>query len=495
MMGNDDRDEWRDDASLIVIPAAIRGTDTRSVRIGTTARRTAATRGFFRVRGSRRRRRFVRSFVRSEDVRRGSSSSSSFHPLSSIYYYSIERWRKLKSKRHSYIMPTQCLSTAVVGAAFCAKRCSSDALARDLAFFPPEPPSYTIVETASVVDAGWERRRRGDESEDETRRTTVQTTTVPPTTTRLRALSNVDHVPVSHARAFQKVLDDFRVDLVQTSRGNDVAVFACEPPASRISSSDADEDRAVRQTADVTMVFSHGNAVDAGEVAPFARKLAQQLNCRVVAYDYSGYGQSRGDASVADTHADIAAVVEHVMKTYDITRREIIMLGQSIGSGPTCQFASRRENADLGAVVLVSPLMSALNVVSNPEAWCTPAKVFKKMDVYKNYQVVKTIQCPILLVHGDQDDVVHVSHGEALWGAIRKNAKTSNLVFEPYWIRGAGHDDTYDRNPAEYIRRLRGVCAVVRERFVRDAVSSRDASPPATTKRDDTRRSKLDLEK
>ena len=32
MMGNDDRDEWRDDASLIVIPAAIRGTDTRSVR-------------------------------------------------------------------------------------------------------------------------------------------------------------------------------------------------------------------------------------------------------------------------------------------------------------------------------------------------------------------------------------------------------------------------------------------------------------------------------
>jgi hypothetical protein len=83
-----------------------------------------------------------------------------------------------------------------------------------------------------------------------------------------------------------------------------------------------------------------------------------------------------------------------------------------------------------------------------------------------------------------------------LWGAIRKNAKTSNLVFEPYWIRGAGHDDTYDRNPAEYIRRLRGVCAVVRERFVRDAVSSRDASPLKATKRDDdARRSKLDLEK
>ena len=77
-------------------------------------------------------------------------------------------------------MPTQCLSTAVIGAAFCAKRCSSERLARDLAFFPPEPPSYTIVEMASV-DAGGERRRRGEELEDETVPTTTTVPTVPTT--------------------------------------------------------------------------------------------------------------------------------------------------------------------------------------------------------------------------------------------------------------------------------------------------------------------------
>jgi dipeptidyl aminopeptidase/acylaminoacyl peptidase len=89
------------------------------------------------------------------------------------------------------------------------------------------------------------------------------------------------------------------------------------------------------------------------------------------------------------------------------------------------------------------------------------------MDVYKNYQVVKNIQCPILLIHGDQDNVVHVSHGETLWETIRKSAKTNESLLEPYWIRGAGHDDTYDRNPAEFIRRLREVCALVRENWYR----------------------------
>ena len=42
------------------------------------------------------------------------------------------------------------------------------------------------------------------------------------------------------------------------------------------------------------------------------------------------------------------------------------------------------------------------------------------------------------------------SHGAALWELVRKNAKHGDVVLEPYWIHGAGHDDTYERNPAEF---------------------------------------------
>mmetsp|Transcript_7421 Transcript_7421/g.29843 ORF Transcript_7421/g.29843 Transcript_7421/m.29843 type:complete len:82 (+) Transcript_7421:135-380(+) len=66
-------------------------------------------------------------------------------------------------------MPTQCVSTAVIGTAFCVKRCSSERLARDLAFFPPEPPSYALGEREASDDGDGERERerrrnrRGDD--------------------------------------------------------------------------------------------------------------------------------------------------------------------------------------------------------------------------------------------------------------------------------------------------------------------------------------------
>jgi pimeloyl-ACP methyl ester carboxylesterase len=44
-----------------------------------------------------------------------------------------------------------------------------------------------------------------------------------------------------------------------------------------------------------TIIFSHGNAVDIGQMAPSLAQLALELNCSVLAYDYPGYGCSKGE--------------------------------------------------------------------------------------------------------------------------------------------------------------------------------------------------------
>ena len=119
-------------------------------------------------------------------------------------------------------MPTQCVSTAVIGTAFCVKRCSSERLARDLAFFPPEPPSYALGTS-----------ERGE----------------------LRAIANEEHVPATYARAFQRVLDDFRVDLVTTARGNEVVAMTCEAPPTRISAASEDDARAMQDGANLTLIY------------------------------------------------------------------------------------------------------------------------------------------------------------------------------------------------------------------------------------------------
>lgn len=108
-----------------------------------------------------------------------------------------------------------------------------------------------------------------------------------------------------------------------------------------------------------TLLFSHGNAVDLGQMTSFFVGLGQRINCNIFGYDYSGYGTSTGKPSEKNLYADIDAAWHALRTRYGISPENIILYGQSIGTVPTVDLASRYE---VGAVILHSPLMSGMRV-------------------------------------------------------------------------------------------------------------------------------------
>jgi len=108
-----------------------------------------------------------------------------------------------------------------------------------------------------------------------------------------------------------------------------------------------------------TILFSHGNAVDLGQMSSFYLGLGMRINCNIFSYDYSGYGISKGKPTERDLYADIDAAWQTLRTTYGISPENIILYGQSIGTVPTVDLASRYE---VGAVVLHSPLTSGIKV-------------------------------------------------------------------------------------------------------------------------------------
>lgn len=56
-----------------------------------------------------------------------------------------------------------------------------------------------------------------------------------------------------------------------------------------------------------TVLFSHGNAVDLGQMSSFYIGLGTRINCNIFSYDYSGYGVSTGKPSEKNLYADIDA--------------------------------------------------------------------------------------------------------------------------------------------------------------------------------------------
>ena len=88
-------------------------------------------------------------------------------------------------------------------------------------------------------------------------------------------------------------------------------------------------------------------------------EVAKDLKANLCAYDYTGYGQSKGRASIPDTIADIDAVFQWLLRR-DIDKQDIILYGQSLGSGPTLDLAARERY--IGGVVLHAAFASGARV-------------------------------------------------------------------------------------------------------------------------------------
>ncbi|KAL6888369.1 hypothetical protein ACP4OV_009395 [Aristida adscensionis] len=282
-------------------------------------------------------------------------------------------------------------------------------VAARFAFFPPTPPSYGVQPppppaaapaapapaAAAAAAAGEAQKGGGDGGGGGGGGTVVELTGVP-------RRGNVE------ARR------------LRTKRGTEVVAMY------------------VRQTgARLTLLYSHGNAADLGQMYELFIELSAHLNVNLMGYDYSGYGQSSGKPSEQNTYADIEAVYRCLVETYGTSEENIILYGQSVGSGPTLDLASRLPR--LRAVVLHSPILSGLRVMY-------PVKHTYWFDIYKNIDKIPLVRCPVLVIHGTADEVVDCSHGRALW-------ELAKVKYEPLWIKGGNHCNL-ELYP-EYIKHLK----------------------------------------
>ncbi len=212
--------------------------------------------------------------------------------------------------------------------------------------------------------------------------------------------------------------------------------FKGKPSASPASSS-AGEGESGTGSRNLTLLFSHGNAEDLGHSYSQLQNWHRRLGVDLVAYDYRGYGLSSGKCTEKHSFQDAEAVLSHMQTVWNIPRREIVLVGRSLGSGPTTELASKHRG--LGGLVLISPLATAATVAGSFARYS-----LYPFDIMANVRKIhKVIDYPILIFHGDKDEVVPFAHGQELYEIARKaNQATYNC-----WLPGCGHNDIEIRQP------------------------------------------------
>lgn len=127
---------------------------------------------------------------------------------------------------------------------------------------------------------------------------------------------------------------------------------------------------------------------------------------------------SSGKPSEKNLYADIEAAWSLLRNRYSVAAENIILYGQSIGTVPTVDLATRHE---VGAVILHSPLMSGMRVAfpKTKRTWF--------FDVFPSIDKVPKVQSPVLVIHGTDDEVIDFSHGITIYERCPK-------AVEPLWV-------------------------------------------------------------
>jgi len=175
-------------------------------------------------------------------------------------------------------------------------------------------------------------------------------------------------------------------------------------------------------TATYTILFSHGNGSDLGMSRP-TLELIQAIGFTVFAYDYQGYGTSQGTPSEHNTYQDIDAAYTYLTTMLQTPAHRIVLYGFSVGSGPSIELAMRRQVA---GIILEGAFTSAFRV-----ATYFPILMF---DRFNNISKIKSINCPILFIHGTADSIIPLHQGKTLY----EHANQPKWFIE---IPGADHNN------------------------------------------------------
>jgi fermentation-respiration switch protein FrsA (DUF1100 family) len=175
------------------------------------------------------------------------------------------------------------------------------------------------------------------------------------------------------------------------------------------------------------IAYFHGNGGHIGYRAERLRRFARH-GYGALMLEYRGYGGNPGTPSESGLQADAAAGIDF-LGTCGVGPNRLVLYGESLGSGVAVRQAAQHGVA---ALILEAPFTSVAEVAQYHYSF-VPASVLVR-DRFDSLAAIAKVTAPILVLHGEQDRIVPLRFGRALFDAAPEPKE--------FWVsREAGHDD------------------------------------------------------
>lgn len=199
-----------------------------------------------------------------------------------------------------------------------------------------------------------------------------------------------------------------------------------------------------RPPAKGTILFLHGNAQNISTHLASVYWLPER-GFNVLLLDYRGYGASQGLPSVAGAQEDIDSAMRYLIARRDLDPKRIVVLAQSLGGALGLHYLAHSDyRQHLRGAVIDSAFTGYRDIAGEKlrSSWLTwPLSWPLSLTVSDDYRPLdaapKVAPIPLLILHGDRDEVIPVHHARQLFEAAREP--------KSLWIiDGAAHIQSLD---------------------------------------------------
>jgi len=179
--------------------------------------------------------------------------------------------------------------------------------------------------------------------------------------------------------------------------------------------------------AKASILYLHGNAEN---ISTHFRSIAWLTGkgFNVLALDYRGYGASAGKPSLDGAQLDIDAAMRHLMTHKNVDPAKIAIFGQSLGAAFATYYAAHSAyKSNISAVIIDSAFADYRQIAREKLASSYITWLFQWLPwlvINNDYAPADSIAMispiPLLILHGDHDEVVPYHHSEQLFQLARE---------------------------------------------------------------------------
>jgi len=173
------------------------------------------------------------------------------------------------------------------------------------------------------------------------------------------------------------------------------------------------------------VLFCHGNG---GNISFLIQtvEIYNSLELDVFVFDYRGYGRSDGVPSEDGTYRDVEAAWNYLTGVRKIEAGKIVVVGRSLGGAIAAWLCTVRTPR---ALVLESTFTRAADV-ANFHYPLAPGMILFG-DTYDTAARLALVQCPVLVIHSPEDEIVPYELGKKLFG-ISPEPKEMLVIHGPH---------------------------------------------------------------